>query len=625
MDPNRFYGEMMDYTQSLFCAFNPLDRNKASLITFASSITIQIPLAEYTAARWFELIDVLRSTPNVCCSCCTPTATAFLVAKSVFDATPPSPETLPIIFVVTDGAPWQNTAGPFSWPALDAAVYTWTTVPQQSQILQNTYNARVMMVGVPNKFGDSPRTDYFQGIPDPSKSPAGKPASYQCISRGSQTTCNNMRSPPFPIVSTPIDKNLFSSNSWDVQSLLDLTLTALCEILPTPAPTRRPTTLAPTKAPVVAPTPPPTRAPTANPTRPPTRNPTMQPTSSKPTFNPTFAPSQNPTASPVKPELDGLDMYFIIDRSRSMRWVPDLCRSAPGGNPNDNDSVACWRLFLDFISNIVEQTAAIPYRDSRLGWKDFFPNDIKRGIRVWLYAFACTGRQSEPVVITIGEALTSREAFQNALAIADKMIPDGGTCPGAAIEKAAAKVQGSDLLTRIFKTAILLTDGVFYDMPRPKNAAKGLFHFGVLTYSLGISIPGDGETFGLTPDEIKIQRNQLLYFVQNQEARLYNFGVNGLNLLDEIAQEFVDQLPYDAVANLPDVAAVPYFCGWTSKARCTEMNESQTATGVYCKWDSNKRVCLSKDSCKFPRKQCVGPYCKWSSNKCRAVPGMMPA
>jgi hypothetical protein len=208
---------------------------------------------------------------------------------------------------------------------------------------------------------------------------------------------------------------------------------------------------------------------------------------------------------------------------------------------------------------------------------------------------------------------------------AGQMIPDGGTCPGAAIERTVAAIQGNDLLTRIYKTTILMTDGVFYDMPRPKIAAKGLFHFGVLTYSMGISIPSNGNDWGLTPAEIIRQRNQLLNFVNDDEARLYNFGLEGLNLLDEIAQEFADQLPYDAIANLPNVAKTPYWCGWTSIARCTDMNPENTATGAYCWWNEEKKACLSKSWCKYPAKDLcnASPYCEWVWPKCVAKPGVM--
>lgn len=621
MDPARFQREMLDYTQSLFCAFNQADVNMAGMITFASTIATQIPLAQYTAAQWFQKVEGVRSQ-NLCCSCCTPTATAFQLAKTMFDAVPIG-DAYRIVFTITDGAPWQNTNGPFAWPALDSATYTWGTVPQQARLLKTMVpddltRVRIMMVGVPDKNGVPPRTEYFMGQPDLSKVPAGKQSPWQCQTRGSKTTCYQMNSPPFPIISDPPGKNVFTATSWDVQQMIDLTVNSLCEILPTPTPTRQPTTFSPTNKPTtVGPT---TRGPTS---KSPIHQPTVSPTK-KPTFRPSTTPSRAPTSSPTKPELDGLDMYFLLDRSRSMRWVPDLCRSAPGGNPQDGDLVACWRLFNKFVGQITTKLTQIPYQGGQLGWKNASSN-IRRGLRVWIYAFACSDHQKDPLTIIIGEKISSQAEFDAALARSDQMIPDGGTCPGATIEKAAASVQGNDLLTRIYKSAILFTDGVFYDMPRPKLAVRGLAHFGVLTYAMGIAIPTEGESWGLKPAEVKRQNTQLMNFVQGNKDRLYNFGSEGLQLLDAIAQELADQLPYDAIANLPNISKVPYFCGWTSIARCTDMNPADTATGQYCFWNYDIGACLPKTWCQYGNKQSCNkdPSCVWNAGKCSARPGLI--
>jgi len=626
LDPVRFNKEMLDYVQSLFCAFNPLDVNRAGMITFAKEITTRIPLDTYTPAQWFSQVDDIRSQ-NLCCSCCTPTATAFYQAKQIFDSIPIG-NAYRIVFVITDGAPWQNPNvddALFGWPKIPSATYTWGTVPQTSSALKLMENGdqtrvRVMMVGVPNKFGDPPRNDYFEGKPDPAKRPAGKSATWQCQERSGKTTCFDMSKSPFPIITEPVDKNIFTSNNYNVTSLIELTVGSLCEILPTPAPTKQPTTQGPTSR---APTNSPTKKPTFGPTNPPTsRTPSNSPTK-KPTFAPTKPPTFVPTSSPTKPELAGLDMYLLLDRSRSMRWVPSLCRAAPGGNPQDGDTVACWRLFLTFVRSLVTKSVQIPYRNTVVGWKDDSP-EVIRGLRVWMYAFACSDHQSDPVLVKIGEQIGSAADFETAMTSAYTLIPDGGTCPGATIERTVAMIQGNDLLTRIYKTAILITDGVFYDMPQPRLAAQGLKYFGALTYSLGISIPSEGEDWGLTPAEIKTQRTQLLNFVQGDETRLFNFGAEGLNLLPAIAQELVDQLPYDALARLPVILEKPYWCGWTSEARCTETNPANTNTGQYCFWNSKSRKCFPKNWCQYTTKMACqkDQYCVWSSGKCSAKPGV---
>jgi hypothetical protein len=630
LDPLRFQTEMLNYVQSLFCAFNTNDINRAGMITFASEITTRIPLDRYTPTQWFQKVDEVRAQ-NLCCSCCTPTATAFMVAREVFEAIPIG-NAFRIVFVVTDGAPWQNPNGPFAWPTIPSATYTWGTVPQQSlllkQMVSESNKMRVMMVGVPNKNGDPPRDEYFKGIPDPEKRPDGKAPTWQCQIRNGRKTCFEMKNPPFPIVSFPFDKNIFSTTSFDVQQLITLTVGSLCEILPTNSPTTPPTTGAPTKAPTKAPTTGPTKAPTKGPTAPPSVAPTNPPTftpTRSPTNKPTFAPSRSPSMAPIRPELEGLDMYLLLDRSRSMRWVPDLCRAAPGGNPEDGDAVACWRLFLKFVEQIVARTVQIPYRNTILGWKGSYP-ELKRGLRLWIYAFACSDGQSNPIVIHLGEKIDTLAAFQEVMAKAGEAIPNGGTCPGAAIERAVAMVQGNDLLTRIYKTAILISDGVFYDGMRPIEAAQGLFHLNVLTYAMGIAIPSEDNNWGLTPEEIARQRKQLRGFVKGDDSRLFNFGVEGLNLLPAIAQELADQLPYDAINNLPSVTKEPYWCGWTSIARCTETNGNDNVnTGQFCYWNYDKNRCLSKSWCKYTKKvDCQkDKYCVFTNGKCTAKPGVV--
>ena len=303
-----------------------------------------------------------------------------------------------------------------------------------------------------------------------------------------------------------------------------------------------------------------------------------------------------------------------------MQWVPELCRNAPGGNPTDSDEVACWRLFIRFIRQITDKIVNLRYSQASsdiMGWKDSSPV-LQRGLRVWIYGFACAEHQKVPLQFNIGEKIGNQAAFDAAMDAANEMVPFGGTCPGAAIERAVAMIQGNDLMTRLYKSAILFTDGVFYDMPRPRLASRGMFHFGVLTYAMGIAIPSEGEDWGLKPFEIERQRTQLMNFVNGREDRLFNFGAEGLQLMDEIAQALVDQLPADAIANLPNVAKQPFFCGWTSRARCTMMDPAQVATGQYCQWLEAQRTCVSKTWCGWTtRAQCsADANCSWVRRKC---------
>ena len=122
------------------------------------------------------------------------------------------------------------------------------------------------------------------------------------------------------------------------------------------------------------------------------------------------------------------------------------------------------------------RTARLKYNGiNEMGWQGDNAN-MTHGLRVWTYGFACQDKQKVPLVFRVAEGANRAQDFEAALVQARLMIPDGGTCPGAAIERAVGQIMAKDLLERPYKAALLLTDGVFYDQPKPKKAAKGLHY-----------------------------------------------------------------------------------------------------------------------------------------------------
>lgn len=73
----------------------------------------------------------------------------------------------------------------------------------------------------------------------------------------------------------------------------------------------------------------------------------------------------------------------------------------------------------------------------------------------------------------IGEKITNYADFEAAIDRARTIVPIGGTCPGAMMERALGQIMANELLERPFKAAVLASDGVWYDSPRPETAAKG--------------------------------------------------------------------------------------------------------------------------------------------------------
>jgi hypothetical protein len=53
-------------------------------------------------------------------------------------------------------------------------------------------------------------------------------------------------------------------------------------------------------------------------------------------------------------------------------------------------------------------------------------------------------------------------------------------------------------------------------------------------------------------------------FVNGDKSRFINFGLEGLNILDNITANFIKQLPLDVEKNFPRIVKKPYWCGFTN-------------------------------------------------------------
>ena len=147
---------------------------------------------------------------------------------------------------------------------------------------------------------------------------------------------------------------------------------------------------------------------------------------------------------------------------------------------------------------------------------------------------------------------------------------------------------------------------------------------GVLTYALGIAIPEKDNNQGLTPEEIAGQRQQLLAFAQNDPSRVKNFGADGINILDGIAQAFVEQIPQDVLKHFPRLFIKPYWCGFSNNERCLNMDPANFATGLYCRWipynpDNFEGNGECVDQCPYgTRTDCIArAKCEWYQGFCR--------
>ena len=96
------YENVLTYIKVIFCAFDPRVQNRAGMIVFNANIELRIALSNYTAEEWFDAVETERAA-DLCCSCCTPLVEALELAYTTFQGTPPSQDTLPMTFILTDG------------------------------------------------------------------------------------------------------------------------------------------------------------------------------------------------------------------------------------------------------------------------------------------------------------------------------------------------------------------------------------------------------------------------------------------------------------------------------------------------------------------------------------------
>jgi hypothetical protein len=85
---------------------------------------------------------------------------------------------------------------------------------------------------------------------------------------------------------------------------------------------------------------------------------------------------------------DQLDLYVILDNSLSMVWHADVCRGAPGVDPNAPAATACWGLFLGFARSLADEAKAM----GTLGWQ---ADEVRLVCGGWLagwLAWRLTGR-----------------------------------------------------------------------------------------------------------------------------------------------------------------------------------------------------------------------------------------
>jgi len=247
---------------------------------------------------------------------------------------------------------------------------------------------------------------------------------------------------------------------------------------------------------------------------------------------------------------------------------------------------------MRYILAQVDEIALVkagPALDRNLGWASEFPKSVApaKGIRVNIIGFSCANNQRTPKVFQYtaqlnGGPVTSRQSLMAVLeTLRTTVVPEGGTCPGLAIEAAVRQIESTPERDYPLQTVILMTDGVFYDTPSPGKAIEGLAAYKALRFAVGIAVANSQYSYGLRPEEIRVQREQLSLFVGDENQNLFKTS-EGWAALPGIAKRIAMDLPDFYFQGVP----IPRYtwCGWRRKATC----QSDKWRRGQCAWNNQK-------------------------------------
>jgi hypothetical protein len=230
-------------------------------------------------------------------------------------------------------------------------------------------------------------------------------------------------------------------------------------------------------------------------------------------------------------------------------------------------------------------------KDRPLGWASQFPGSAApaKGLRVNIIGFACTNEQKTPLSFLYSQDLgkgpigSREELVALVQKLRETVVPDGGTCPGLSIEQAIKNLEYTIQADYPLQTVILITDGRFYDMPYPEKAVEGLEAYKALRFAVGIAVNKKDGPYGLTQDEIALQKQQLLTFVGKDRPELFkDLGEEGWTVLDEVAITIAQDLPkyYSLGTPIPRWT----WCGWRRYFACASI---QFRKG-HCRWPNKQ-------------------------------------
>ena len=168
---------------------------------------------------------------------------------------------------------------------------------------------------------------------------------------------------------------------------------------------------------------------------------------------------------------ENFDLYFLIDESGSIKNNDQNCKKLTGET--------CWQLFMDFAEDVINDVANLT--------EGFRENEDVEGLRTSLTFFDCNKgkpRWKEALPLT-----GNKSAISNVIQESKSIIPEGGTCPGEALNNIAENVEKNSIDNSglsIPTAVIVLTDGLFEDGDAAKNAGDKIRASGAEVFALQV-------------------------------------------------------------------------------------------------------------------------------------------
>jgi len=243
-------------------------------------------------------------------------------------------------------------------------------------------------------------------------------------------------------------------------------------------------------------------------------------------------------------------------------------------------------LLLAYVKEQAKQVA-----EMGLGWAADHV-EAGKGVRVNLIGFACTNDQKTPIVARYSEEMnggpiTSLATLSQLLTeIGNTVTPDGGTCPGMAIEENVMYVEMAPVSLYKEQATIFVSDGVVYDTPHPLSAKDGLEDYGVLRFALALDPPtpnlGD-----FTFEEAWAIRNSTMHGFVAPEYPGNFYDLAGVNYggLADLADDIAYKISLGAFPANPPIKRYTW-CLWRRLTNC----KSSAWRQGNCQWPNLGKV-----------------------------------